>query len=111
MGFAEVPAPPADPCVTQANALVAQINALDASLAEARRAIDATNVQLESIEQRIASIEAQYPGRVLPPDVYETYTSLVDQYTRLLADNGARVDAFNQNVERRNALARQPLHC
>jgi hypothetical protein len=111
MGFAEVPAPPADPCVTQANALVTQINALDASLAEARTAIDATNVQLESIEQRIASIEARYPGRVLPPDVYETYTSLVDQYNRMLADNGARVDAFNQNVERRNALARQPLHC
>jgi hypothetical protein len=111
MGFAEVPPPPADPCVTQANALVAQISSLDASLASARTAIDATNVQLESIEQRIRAIEAQYPGRVLPPDVYATYTSLVDQYNGLLADNGARVDAFNRTVEQRNALARQPLRC
>ena len=111
MGFAEVPAPPADPCVTQANALVAQINALDASLASARTAIDATNAQMATLEARITTIENQYPGRVLPPDVYVTYMSLVGEYNRLLADNNARVDTFNQNVERRNALARQPLRC
>jgi hypothetical protein len=111
MGFAEVPAPPADPCVTQTNALVAQINALDASLASARTTIEATNAQIASLEGRITTIEAQYPGRVLPPDVYVTYTSLVDQYRRLVAENNARVDTFNQNVEQRNALARQPLRC
>ena len=111
MGFAEVPAPPADPCVTQTNALVAQINALDASLASARTTIEATNAQIASLEGRITTIEAQYPGRVLPPDVYATYTSLVDQYRRLVAENNARVDTFNQNVEQRNALARQPLRC
>jgi hypothetical protein len=111
MGFAEVPAPPADPCVAQANALVKQINALDASLESARTTIAATNAQLSTIESRIASIEAQYPSRVLPPDVYATYTSLIDQYNRLLADNNARVDTFNRDVERRNALARQPLRC
>jgi hypothetical protein len=111
MGFAEVPAPPADPCVAQANALVRQINALDASLESARTTIAATNAQLSTIESRIASIEAQYPSRVLPPDVYATYTSLIDQYNRLLADNNARVDTFNRDVERRNALARQPLRC
>ena len=111
MGFVEVPPPPPDPCVTQANALVSQINALDASLASARSAIDATSAQMATLEARIRAIEAQYPGRVLPQDVYITYTSLVDQYNHLLADNNARVDAFNRSLEQRNALARQPLRC
>ena len=91
--------------------VLAQINALDASLASARTTIDAANAQLRTLEGRIASIENQYPGRVLPPDVYVTYMSLVDQYNRLLADNNARIDTFNRNVEQRNALAQQPLRC
>jgi hypothetical protein len=111
MGFADVPAPPADACVTQANALVAQIDALDARLASSRATIDATNAQLASLEGRIRTIETQYPSRVLPPDVYATYTSLVDQYNRTLSENNVRVDTFNRNVEQRNALARQPLRC
>jgi hypothetical protein len=111
MGFADVPAPPADACVTQANALVAQIDALDARLASSRATIDATNAQLASLEGRIRTIETQYPSRVLPPDVYAIYTSLVDQYNRMLSENNVRVDTFNRNVEQRNALARQPLRC
>lgn len=111
MGFAQVPPPPADACVAQANILVTQINALDASLESARTTIEATKGQLATIEGKIAAIEAQYPGRSLPPDVYATYRSLIDQYNRLLADNNARIDTFNRNVEQRNALARQPLRC
>jgi hypothetical protein len=111
MGFADVPAPPADACVTKADALVTQINALDASLASSRVAIDATNAQLREIEGRISAIERQYPGGSLPPDVYATYTALISQYNRLLAENNVRVDAFNRDVEQRNALARQPLLC
>lgn len=111
MGFADVPAPPPDLCVTKANALVEQINALDASLASARATIETTTAQLTELEGRISAIERQYPGRVLPPDVYPTYTALIDQYNRLLADNNAHVDAFNRDVEQRNALARQPLRC
>ncbi|HYU81667.1 MAG TPA: hypothetical protein VFA31_02900 [Candidatus Polarisedimenticolia bacterium] len=110
MGFAEVPPPPADPCVTQANALVTQIGALDASLASTRVTIDATNTQLRTIEGRIAQIETQYPNGA-PPDVYATYTALIDQYNRLVAENNDRVDTFNLNLEQRNALARQPLRC
>jgi hypothetical protein len=110
MGFAEVPPPPADPCVTQANALVTQIGALDASLASTRATIDSTNAQLATIEGRIAQIEAQYPGGA-PPDVYAVYTSLIDQYNRVVAENNDRVDAFNRDLEQRNALARQPLRC
>jgi hypothetical protein len=110
MGFAEVPAPLADACVAQANALVVQIAALDASLASSRATIDATTPQLTTLEGRIASIENRYPGGV-PPDIYVLYTSLINQYNSLVAENNARVDAFNRDLEQRNALARQPLRC
>jgi hypothetical protein len=111
MGFANVPAPPANACVTQANALVTEINNLDASLAAWRVTIDTTNAQIESVARRISAIEAQYPGGTLPPDVYATYTALIQQYNRLLAENNARIDAFNKSVDQRNTLARQPLRC
>jgi hypothetical protein len=111
MGFANVPAPRPDACVTQANALVTEINNLDASLAAWRATIDATNAQIESVAGRIGAIEAQYPGGTLPPDVYVTYTALIQQYNRLLAENNARIDAFNKSVDQRNTLARQPLRC
>lgn len=111
MGFADVPAPPTDACVTQANALVTQINNLDASLASTRATIDATTARMVTIAERIAAIESQYPNRVLPPDVYATYSALVDEYNRLLGENSARIDAFNRSVDQRNALARQPLRC
>jgi hypothetical protein len=111
MGFGDIPAPPADLCVTKTNALVAQITALDASLASFRATIDATNADLTAIEGRIGAIERQHSGRSLPPDVYATYTALLDQYNRMLAENNARVDAFNRGVDQRNALARQPLGC
>jgi hypothetical protein len=110
MGFAEVPPPPPDPCVTQANALVTKINALDASLASSRAAIDATTARLTTIEGQIASMERAYPGG-MPPDVYSVYTSSVNQYNSLVNENNARVDDFNRDLEQRNALARQPLRC
>jgi hypothetical protein len=111
MGFANVPAPRADACVTQANALVTQINDLDASLASWRGTIDATNAQIEGIAGRISAIESQYPGGSLSPDVYATYTALIQQYNRLLGENNARIDGFNKSVDQRNTLALQPLRC
>ena len=111
MGFADVPPPPADACVTEANALVTQINAMDASLASTRATIDATTAQLTTIQGRISTIESQYPGRTLPPDVYATYTALIEEHNRMSAENNTRIEAFNQSVDQRNALARQPLHC
>lgn len=111
MGFADVPAPPADPCVTQANALVTQIDSLDKILASTRATIDATTARMVTIAERVAAIESQYPDRVLPPDVYAQYSALVDEYNRLSGENNARIDAFNRSVDQRNALARQPLRC
>ena len=110
MGFVEVPPPPADPCVTQANALVTKINALDVSLASSRATIDATNARLVNLEGQIGSMERAYPGG-MPPDVYATYSALINQYNDLVNENNARVDTFNGDLEQRNALARQPLRC
>jgi hypothetical protein len=110
MGFAEVPPPPSDPCVTQANALVTKITALDANLASSRATIDATTAELASIERQIAVLESQYP-RGMPPDIYAAYTSLINQYNNLLTVNNTRVDDFNRDLDQRNALARQPLRC
>lgn len=111
MGFADIPAPKVDACVTQANTLVTQINNLDASLASTRSLIDAANARMTTVSGRIAAIESQYPNRTLPPDVYATYTALVDEYNRLLSENNARIDTFNLSVDQRNTLARQPLRC
>lgn len=107
MGFTEIPAPPPDPCVTQANALRSQVATLDASLSTARGQIDAARAEAASIAARIADIERQYSGRPLPPDVYATYVALIDQHNRIVSGTEGRVAAYNRDVDKRNALAQQ----
>ena len=97
MGFSDIPAPPPDPCVSQAAAM-------DAQLASQRATIDAERAQLASVQARVSAIEAQYPSHVLPPDVYLTYQSLVDQYNAMARDADAKVTAYNALVSQRNAL-------
>jgi hypothetical protein len=97
MGFTEIPAPPPDPCLTQKAALTSRLDAQ-------RPAIDAAEAQLATIQAKIRAIEAQYPSRVLPPDVYATYTGLVDQYNRVSADYNARIKTYNATVDQLDAL-------
>ena len=97
MGFIEIPAPPPDLCI-------AQKNALNLRLASQRAAVDAAKAQLAVIDGRIKAIAAQYPSRVLPPDVYATYQDLVTQYNRLATEIGANVAAYNATVDQVNAL-------
>src|SRR5437763_5605505 len=97
MGFTQIPAPPADPCV-------APRNALTASLTAQRTTIDGQRAQLADLERQIAAIKAQYPTLVLPPDVYNTYIGLVDQYNALANDIDAKVAAYNATVDQLNAL-------
>ena len=97
MGFVEIPAPPPDLCV-------AQKNALNAQLASQRAAVDAVKAQLAVIDGRIKAIVAQYPSRVLPPDVYNTYLDLVAQYDRLATEVDTNVAAYNTTVDQLNAL-------
>ena len=97
MGFTDIPAPPPDPCVTQAGTL-------DAQMASQRAAIDAQKAQLASIQARVSAIDAQYPSHVLPPDVYATYQGLVDQYNATARDVDAKIASYNALVAQRNAL-------
>lgn len=97
MGFTDIPAPPPDPCI-------AQKSALNARLATERSTVDAGKAQLAIVDGRIKAIAAQYPSRVLPPDVYAKYLDLVAQYNRLAAEVDASVAAFNGTVDQLNAL-------
>ena len=97
MGFTEIPAPPPDPCITQKNTL-------NARLATERSTVDAGKAQLAIVDGRIKAIAAQYPSRVLPPDVYATYQDLVAQYNRLAAEIDANVSAYNATIDQLNAL-------
>ncbi|HEV8536484.1 MAG TPA: hypothetical protein VGR87_12345 [Candidatus Limnocylindria bacterium] len=107
MGFTQIPAPPPDPCLAQANALRSQIATLDGRLASERRTIDATKAEMAGVAARIADIERRYPGNTLPPDVYATYVGLIDQYNRLASENQVRIDAYNNDVDTRNTLVQR----
>ena len=97
MGFTAIPAPPRNACVDTKDALKAQLATQDAAVRDGQAAQDALLAQ-------IRAIEAQYPSRVLPPDVYARYTSLVAQYNAGVAPQKQRVDAYNATVTRINGL-------
>src|SRR5438309_10146182 len=97
MGFTEIPAPPADPCVTQRNVLGAR-------LATQGAAVDAAKAQAAVVKAKIDAIVAQYPSLQLPPDVYNTYIGLVDRYNAIANDVDAKVAVYNTTVNQLNAL-------
>ena len=97
MGFSNIPVPPADPCVTQRNALGAR-------LATQGAAVDAAKAQAAVVKAKIDAIVAQYPSLQLPPDVYSTYVGLADQYNSIANDVDAKVATYNATVDQLNAL-------
>ena len=97
MGFTQIPAPPADPCVTQRSALGARLATQGAT-------VDSAKAQAAVVKRKIDAIVAQYPSRELPPDVYTTYIGLVDQYNALANDIDAKVAVYNATVDQLNAL-------
>ena len=97
MGFTDIPAPPPDPCITQKNTL-------NARLATQNAAVESEKAQAAVIKGKIDQIVAQYPSRLLPPDVYSVYTGLVDQYNALASDIDAKVAVYNGIVAQLNAL-------
>ena len=66
--------------------------------------MDAAKAQAAVVKAKIDAIVAQYPSRQLPPDVYNTYIGLVDQYNALANDIDAKVAAYNATVDQLNAL-------
>ena len=98
MGFTDIPAPPPNPCVSRANELELQ-------LASQKATIDDEKARAAALQVQIQAIEAQYPSRIAPPDVYATYQSLLAQYNGLADDISAKVAVYNALVVQRNALA------
>ena len=97
MGFTQIPAPPADTCVTQRSVLGARLATQGAT-------VDAAKAQAAVVKGKIDAIVAQYPSRELPPDVYRTYIGLVDEYNALANDIDAKVAVYNATVDQLNAL-------
>lgn len=97
MGFTQIPAPPADACLSQRSVLTAR-------LATQGAAVDAAKAQAAVVKAKIDAIVAQYPNRQLPPDVYNTYIGLVDQYNSIANDIDANVAVYNVTVGQLNAL-------
>ena len=97
MGFTQIPAPPADTCVTQRNVLGARLATQGAT-------VDAAKAQGAVVKGKIDAIVAKYPSRELPPDVYRTYIGLVDEYNALANDIDAKVAVYNTTVDQLNAL-------
>lgn len=107
MGFETLPAPVADPCVLQRDAIMGQMSGLKSQLDPLKAQIDAQNAQLEQYALQIKAIESQYPSRVLPPDVYARHANLVNLHNALLRDTQQQVDTYNAIRDRYNALAAQ----
>jgi hypothetical protein len=97
MGFTQIPPPPADPCLTQRNALGTRLNQQGA-------AIDAAKAQAAVVKGKIDAILARYPSGQMPQDAYGAYVTLVDQYNAIANDIDAKVAAYNVTVDQLNAL-------
>lgn len=62
--------------------------------------VDDGNATLSSIKLQIDVIERQYPGLVLPSDVFDRYNDLVNRFNRLRIPNNNLVDEFNRECAR-----------
>jgi hypothetical protein len=107
MGFTQIPAPLPDSCVLQRDALLAQIRTAAEQLSALALSIEAGDLGLDPILARITEIEVQYPSRLLPPEVYEEYSGLIDRYNQQLRALGPSLDQYNSLRERHNAMAEQ----
>ncbi|HAF09259.1 MAG TPA: hypothetical protein DCK98_04155 [Chloroflexi bacterium] len=106
MGFTQIPAPPRNACIDSKNALVAQLTTLKGQLASAKAALDATDASLTAMSQQIKALEAQYPNG-MPPDVYTTYTALIDRYNATVATERAQVASYNALLDQSNGVVDQ----
>jgi len=56
------------------------------------------------MSQQIKALEAQYPNG-MPPDVYTTYTALIDRYNATVATERAQVASYNALLDQSNGVA------
>jgi hypothetical protein len=106
MGFAQIPPPPRNACVDTKNALLAQLATLKDQLAGAKATVDATDASLAALGAEIKALEARYPNG-MPPDVYASYSALIDRYNALVASERTQVAAFNALLAQNNSVVDQ----
>lgn len=78
---------------TRVDALDVERRALDALLEDLR-------TKIERVDDGLATIDRDFPGRTLPAPVYEQWADLVNERSML-------VEEFNRAVVRRNATSRE----
>ena len=57
------------------------------------------------VSAELKALDRKYPGRALPPKVYDRYVALQRHYNQLYRAYSAQVDRTNRAIARRNALA------
>ena len=106
MGFAQIPPPPRNACVDTKNVLLAQLATLKDQLAGAKATVDATDASLAALGAEIKALEARYPNG-MPPDVYASYSALIDRYNALVTTERTQVAAYNALLAQSNGVVDQ----
>lgn len=106
MGFTQIPPPPRNACVDTKNALLGQLATLKDQLAGAKAAIDAADASLTALNLQIKALEAKYPNG-MPPDVYASYSALIDRYNAAVTTERTRVASYNALLLQSNGVVDQ----
>jgi len=106
MGFTQIPAPPRNACADAKSSILAQLATTKDRLASQKAAIDAMDASLATQSAQIKALEAKYPNG-MPPDVYASYSALVDRYNAGVATERSAVAAYNALITQSNSLADQ----
>ena len=106
MGFTQIPSPPRNACIDARNTLLAQLATLKDQVAGAKSAIDATDASLTAVSAQIKALEAKYPGG-MPPDVYASYSALIDRYNAAVTMERTQVASYNELLGRSNGVVDQ----
>ena len=106
MGFTQVPPPPRNTCIGAKNALLTQLATLKDRLAGAKAAIDATEASLAALSTQTKALEAKYPNG-MPPDVYASYTALIDRHNAGVATDRTQVSSYNALLGQSNGIVDQ----
>ena len=106
MGFTQIPPPPRNACVDTKSALLAQLATTKDRLASQKAAIDVMDSALATQAAQIRALETKYPSG-MPPDVYASYTALVDRYNAGVATERSTVASYNALITQSNSLADQ----
>lgn len=110
----EAPLPLLDPACDELTALEDELDRVDQQIAEKRDLRDRLEVEMTPIIAELDQIDRDYPGNELPPDVWDRYVPLRDEYNTLAAkvkragrDTNTLIRAYNAKVGPYNDLRKK----